>query len=109
VADEHPYFAEIAEFRWQFAQKLKPLRKARFRSQEKFGRHADLHRTTIGGLEQGRTDPPLSTLLIVKAALNVPLEELVRDLPVLQHRKPPASRRRKTAATRPRRRRGKPS
>jgi transcriptional regulator with XRE-family HTH domain len=108
MADEHPYFTEIADFRWQFSLKLKPLRKAKFRSQEKFGRHADLHRTTIGGLEQGKTDPPLSTLLILSDALGVPVEELIRDLPVVKHRKPPPSRAKKPVA-RTRRRSGKSS
>jgi transcriptional regulator with XRE-family HTH domain len=101
VAAKDPYDEEIADFRWRFALNFKPLRKERFRSQEKFGDHARLHRTTIGNIEQGKTDPPLSTLLIVADALNVSLDQLVKDLPVPQHRKPPPSRRRRK--TRPRR------
>lgn len=97
MAGTDPYDEEIAAFRWQFALNFKPLRKERYRSQEKFGHHARLHRTTIGNIEQGKTDPPLSTLLILANALNVSLDELVKDLPVPQHRKPPPTRRSGTA------------
>jgi transcriptional regulator with XRE-family HTH domain len=101
VAAKDSYEEEIADFRWRFALNFKPLRKERFRSQEKFGERARLHRTTIGNIEQGKTDPPLSTLLIVADALNVSLDQLVKDLPVPQHRKPPPVRRRsKTRARR---------
>lgn len=84
-----PYDRELDELRWLFALKLKPLRRERFRSQEGFAEHARLHRTTIGGLEQGKTDPRLSTLLIVADALNVPVEQLIKGLPVPKERKPP--------------------
>jgi transcriptional regulator with XRE-family HTH domain len=107
VVAKDPYDEELADFRWRFALNFKPLRKARFRSQEKFGDHARLHRTTIGNIEQGKTDPPLSTLLIVADALKVSLDELVKDLPVPQQRKPPPSRRRKATRSRSRGRTGR--
>ncbi len=94
MARKHPYYAEIAEFRNLFAERLVPLRRERFASQEIFGEHARLHRTTIGGLEQGNTDPRLSTLLILADSLKVPVSELVRDLPVPRERKPPPPSRR---------------
>jgi len=95
VARKHPYYAEMADFRSRFAARLVPLRRERFASQETFGEHARLHRTTIGGLEQGNTDPRLSTLLILAESLNVPVDELVRDLPVPRERKPPPPPRRR--------------
>lgn len=84
----------MALLRRRFAVTLRGRREDKFRSQETFAEHAHLHRTTIGGLEQGRTDPRLSTLLIVADALGVSIAELVSDLPVPRERKPapPASK-----------------
>ncbi len=98
MARKHPYYAEMANFRQRFAERLVPLRRARFPSQEDFGDHARLHRTTIGGLEQGKTDPRLSTLLILAESLKVPLAELVGDLSAPRERKPPPPRRRRRRA-----------
>jgi transcriptional regulator with XRE-family HTH domain len=95
VARRHPYYTEMADFRRRFAERLVPLRRDRFPSQEDFSDHTRLHRTTIGGLEQGRTDPRLSTLLILADSLDVSLADLVRDLPVPRERKPPPPRRRR--------------
>ena len=83
------YKREIAMLRRRFAGGLRSRREDRFHSQETFAAHAHLHRTTIGGLEQGRTDPRLSTLLIVADALDVSVAELVAGLPVPKERKPP--------------------
>lgn len=83
------YTKEMTSLRRRFAVKLRGRREDKFRSQETFAEHAHLHRTTIGGLEQGRTDPRLSTLLIVADALGVSIAELVSDLPVPRQRKPP--------------------
>jgi DNA-binding XRE family transcriptional regulator len=95
VARKHPYYAEMAAFRQRFAERLVPLRRKHFTSQEDFGDHARLHRTTIGGLEQGKTDPRLSTLLILADSLDISVTELVRDLPVPRERKPPPPARRR--------------
>jgi len=106
VAKSDVYERELALLRRRFAVSMRGRREARFRSQEAFAEHARLHRTTIGGLEQGRTDPRLSTLLIVADALGVSIEELVGELPVPKHRKPrpPApARKRKARARRTRR------
>jgi DNA-binding XRE family transcriptional regulator len=100
VARRDPYYAELAELRRSFAARLTPLRQERFASQEAFGDHARLHRTTIGGLEQGRTDPRLSTLLILADSLKVSVADLVEGMPVPQRRKPPPPQRRRTAARR---------
>ncbi|MBA3809965.1 MAG: helix-turn-helix transcriptional regulator [Solirubrobacterales bacterium] len=95
MARRDPYYAEMADFRRRFAERFAPLRRARFPSQEAFSEHARLHRTTIGGLEQGKTDPRLSTLLILADSLDVSLADLVRDLPVPRERKPPPPPRRR--------------
>lgn len=89
MARRDPYYAELAELRKRFAARFVALRTERFNSQEAFGARADLHRTTIGGLEQGRTDPRLSTLLILAEGLSVPVSELVEGIPVPKRRKPP--------------------
>lgn len=94
MAHRDPYYAELADLRRRFAQQLVVLRTERFSSQEAFGDHARLHRTTIGGLEQGRTDPRLSTLLILAEGLSVSVAELVDGIPVPKRRKPPPPRRR---------------
>lgn len=97
------YTKEIASLCRRFAVELRGRREDKFHSQEAFAEHAHLHRTTIGGLEQGRTDPRLSTLLIVADALGMSIAELVSDLPVPRERKPPPPA--PKAKRRPRRRR----
>jgi DNA-binding XRE family transcriptional regulator len=83
------YKREIGMLRRRFAGKLRSRREDRFHSQEAFAESARLHRTTIGGLERGKTDPRLSTLLIVADALEMSLADLVGDLAVPKQRKPP--------------------
>lgn len=92
MATGSAYYAERADLRREFAERFRRLRKDRFRSQEAFAEHAHLHRVTIGDLEQGRTDPPLSTLLIVADALDVSLDDLVEGMPIPKQRKPPPPR-----------------
>ena len=75
------YQAERQQLREQFGRTLRELRAARFSSQEAFAHAANLHRTHVGYLEQGRREPTLSTLLILADALAVPIQRLTRDLP----------------------------
>lgn len=92
MASGTAYYAERADLRQEFAERFRRLRKDRFRSQEAFAEHARLHRVTIGDLEQGKTDPPLSTLLIVAEALDVSVDALVEGIHVPKQRKPPPPR-----------------
>jgi transcriptional regulator with XRE-family HTH domain len=102
VSTADAYKREIALLRRHFASGLRSRREDRFHSQEAFADHAHLHRTTVGGLEQGRTDPRLSTLLIVADALDVSVAELVEGLPVPKERKPPPPAQNKAGKSAPR-------
>jgi transcriptional regulator with XRE-family HTH domain len=82
------YQAERKQLREQFGRTLRELRKARFSSQEAFAHAANLHRTHVGFLEQGRREPSLSTLLILADTLGVPVQRLTRDLQTPQERRP---------------------
>ena len=82
------YRLERSELLAQFAARLRGLREARFPSQEALADAANLHRTHVGYLEQGRREPSLSTLLILCDALDVPLQRLATGLPVPQQRRP---------------------
>jgi transcriptional regulator with XRE-family HTH domain len=81
------YDAERKELCRLFATRFRPLREARFDSQEAFADAADLHRTHVGYLEQGRREPSLSTLLILADTLGVSIERLTGGLPVPKERR----------------------
>jgi transcriptional regulator with XRE-family HTH domain len=81
------YEAERKQLRQQFGSTLRELRAARFSSQEAFAHAANLHRTHVGYLEQGRREPTLSTLLIIADTLGVPIQRLTRGLPTPQKRR----------------------
>jgi transcriptional regulator with XRE-family HTH domain len=81
------YQAERQELCSRFARTFRALRTARFESQEAFAEAADLHRTHVGYLEQGKREPSLSTLLILADTLGVPLERLIDGLPVPRQRR----------------------
>jgi transcriptional regulator with XRE-family HTH domain len=81
------YEAERRQLRDQFGGTLRELRAAKFSSQEAFAHAADLHRTHVGYLEQGRREPTLATLLILADTLGVPLQRLTRGLPTPQERR----------------------
>jgi transcriptional regulator with XRE-family HTH domain len=91
------YQAEREELCRRFAATFKELREAEFSSQEAFADAANLHRTHVGFLEQGRREPSLSTLLILADTLGVPLQRLTDGLPIPQERRP-RRRGKKTAA-----------
>ena len=57
-------------------------------SQEAVAKKATLHRTEIGDLERGETEPGLLTLLILADSLGVSLDRLAQGLPVPQERRP---------------------
>ncbi|MCV9910285.1 helix-turn-helix transcriptional regulator [Brucella sp. HL-2] len=62
-----------------FARNLFQLRSARDLSQEELGFRADLHRSTIQKLENRKHSPTLKNLVKLAAALEVTVDELIRD------------------------------
>jgi transcriptional regulator with XRE-family HTH domain len=57
-------------------------------SQERLAEATHLHRTAVGRIEQGLTEPRLSTLLILADGLNVGVDELLEGLWVPAERRP---------------------
>jgi transcriptional regulator with XRE-family HTH domain len=82
------YEEERRELCRRFASSFRALREARFNSQEAFADAANLHRTHVGYLEQGRREPSLSTLLILADTLDVSIERLTDGLPTPRERRP---------------------
>ncbi|HEV3321898.1 MAG TPA: helix-turn-helix domain-containing protein [Solirubrobacteraceae bacterium] len=72
----------------QFGAHLGTLRKDKALSQEKLAEKTKLHRTYIGKLEGGKTEPRMLSLRLLAAALDVSVGALVDDLPLPQERKP---------------------
>ena len=90
------YEAERAQILRQFGDKVRALREAKAcdlepprYGQEKLAGDAGLHRTEIGKIERGETEPGLLTLLILAAGMRLTLNDLTDDLPVPRERKPP--------------------
>jgi DNA-binding XRE family transcriptional regulator len=81
-----------------------PARAARgwLPSQEALAEAADLHRTHVGFLEQGRREPSLSTLLILADALGVSVERLARGSSGAEGAQAAAAGERRSAVTEPR-------
>jgi transcriptional regulator with XRE-family HTH domain len=71
----------------QFGANLGVLRASTSLSQEKLAEKANLHRTYIGKLEGGKTEPGMFALMILADALGVPVGRLVDDLPRPKARK----------------------
>jgi transcriptional regulator with XRE-family HTH domain len=63
-----------------FGLRLRELRAERRVSQERLARRTGINRVTIGKLEQGASDPRLSTILRLADGLDMPPEALVRGL-----------------------------
>ena len=57
-------------------------------SQERLAEAARLHRTAVGRIEQGLTEPRLGTLLILADSLDVSVDELLEGLWVPTERRP---------------------
>lgn len=89
------YKTELKRCLERFGTNLRRLRTAPDRriSQEELAFATNLHRTEIGSLEQGRSEPRLSTLLILADGLAVTLDELVAGVPVPVERRPGPKRR----------------
>jgi transcriptional regulator with XRE-family HTH domain len=89
------YKTELKHCLERFGANLRRLRTSpgRSLSQEDLAFATNLHRTEIGSLEQGRSEPRLTTLLILADGLAVTLDELVAGVPVPLERRPgPKSR-----------------
>lgn len=65
-----------------FGKHLRYLRRSRVTySQEEFARYVGLDRTYISGLERGKRNPTLETLVILARGLDIHPSELLKTLP----------------------------
>jgi transcriptional regulator with XRE-family HTH domain len=69
------------------ASRIKELRVKKNMSQEELAHRSGLSRTGMGFLETGKRWPRLDTLMSVAEGLNIPVDELLKDL-----HKPPRKR-----------------
>jgi transcriptional regulator with XRE-family HTH domain len=88
------YADELATYREGFAANVRRLREEHKPTWSQTDLHnaTRLHRTEIGRIENGETEPRLGTLHILAAALGVSLDRFTEGLPVLATRKPPPPR-----------------
>lgn len=70
---------DTAAFRKALGSAVLKRRQAREFSQEDFGEVAGVDRTYVSGLETGRRNPTLETLLRLSAALEVPLSTIILE------------------------------
>jgi DNA-binding XRE family transcriptional regulator len=64
--------------RRQIGDRIRAVRSERKLSQEKLAEHAGLDRKTVNRIEQAANSPMLDHLLLIAAALDVSLADLVR-------------------------------
>jgi len=64
----------------EFGHRLRAIRKAAGLSQEQLGHLVGVHRTHIGHLEQGKTNPKMLTILQVARGLGIQPGVLLDDL-----------------------------
>jgi len=60
----------------KLGRKIKRLRKKLKISQEKLAAKAKIHRTYMGKIERGESNPPIYTIYKIAQALEKPLKEL---------------------------------
>ncbi len=72
-----------------FAANVRRIREEKGLSQAALDRAAGLHRTEVGRIEGGNTEPRLMTLAILAKGLGVSIDEMIAGLPTPKHRKPP--------------------
>jgi transcriptional regulator with XRE-family HTH domain len=70
---------ETAPFRRALGSAVLKRRRAQGHSQEDLGEVAGVDRTYVSGLESGKRNPTLETLLRLAAALEVPLSDLILE------------------------------
>ncbi len=90
VSTMEEYKAELGEYLRGFGRNVRRLREVHDPPLSQTGLYdaAELHRTEIGNIETGKTEPRLTTLVIIADALGVSLDDLVADLPIPKERKP---------------------
>lgn len=89
----HTYYDEVGDLRWEFAAVLRRLREGHFAKQAEFAERSGLSPKTISDLECGKSDPRLSTLLILIESLpEVTALELIGGLRAPKQRKPATHR-----------------
>jgi transcriptional regulator with XRE-family HTH domain len=93
------YEAERAQILEEFGGKVRALREKKatelglpYYGQDRLADDAVLHRTEIGKIERGETEPGLLTLMCLADGFGLTLNDLVEGLPVAQERKPPPGR-----------------
>jgi transcriptional regulator with XRE-family HTH domain len=91
VSTEEQYQQELAKLRQGLADNVRRLRTG---SQTDLADAANLHRTQVGDIEQGKRNPRLHTLLILADAMGLTLNDLVEGLPVPKERQPSPQARR---------------
>lgn len=64
----------------QLGDRLRELREANGKSQDKLANDSGLHRTYIGAVERGERNPTFLTLSKYAASLGLRVEDLVRDV-----------------------------
>jgi transcriptional regulator with XRE-family HTH domain len=64
-----------------FAENLRRLRKERGLSQEELGARASIQMADISRYESASRDPRITTVARLAAALDVPIAELLHDIP----------------------------
>lgn len=69
--------AKELAYRLALGQRIRDLRSPHY-SQDEFAEVIDVFRSHVSTIENGKTDLKLSTLLRIAAALQMPLEELVK-------------------------------
>lgn len=74
------YSGSDAELLQQFGAGIKVRREKLGFSQEELAERAGLHRTYIGGIEQGRRNLSLLNIMKIARALNLPPEELFKGI-----------------------------
>jgi len=62
----------------QVGHRIKTLRKRKGLSQEELASQAKIHRTYMGKIERGESNPPLYTLFKISKALSVHISELFK-------------------------------
>lgn len=90
MSTREAYRAELDLLLKGFADNIRRLRDAKETgySQEQLWMDAELHRTAVGKFEQARSEPSLSSLLILADTLDCTLNDLVEGLPVPKERRP---------------------
>jgi len=73
-------FSRMDDIREKFGSRIKDLRIARGYSQEKLAEIADLDRTYIPGIENGKRNVSLVVIEKIAKAFNLTLSELLNDL-----------------------------